>query len=102
MPLGNEDPTVDGETYMGALRHPAFSLAGANGRGWHDRLVRWRIEVAVYAVDAADLTRRLTNGTPSRARMVEVRVVEEQEGRDARQLAELRRAVSYVPPMAAE
>ena len=79
----------DGE---GAKRNPNFQVAP----GYFDH---WREEINVYYVDETDLLSPLPYGQVSDYRMVEVRIIEDDPNRGARELARLRRVVAYVPPL---
>ncbi|MBN2477605.1 MAG: type II secretion system protein [Pirellulales bacterium] len=79
----------DGE---GGIRHPSFQAPD----GFFDR---WRQEVDVYYVDAADPYTRLAAGQTSDYRTVEVRIMRDNPEGGSRALARLRRIVAYVPPL---
>ena len=81
--------TDDGQ---GGQRHPNFRAPAG-------LLDVWRQEVDVYYVDESDLASPLPYGQVSDYRAVEVRILVVDPGRGTRQLASLRRVVTYVPPL---
>jgi len=85
IPLGHDDNAGD-------RRHPNFFAAPGG-------IDRWRQEVDVYYVDAADFTRKLSSGQVSDYRAIEVRIVDVDPDRGDRPLSTLRRVVAYVPAM---
>jgi hypothetical protein len=85
IPLGQGDGA-------GGSRNPNFQ-APAN------TLANWQQQVDVYYVSESDLTTALRPGQTSDYRAVEVRIMYINPNGPARQLAQLRRIVVYVPPL---
>ena len=79
--------TDDGE---GGTRHPNFQVAD----GFFDN---WRQEVEVYYVSDSDRSVRLSGGSTSNSRAVEVTILERGDANAYRELANVRRVFSYVP-----
>ena len=79
--------TDDGE---GGTRHPNFQVAD----GFFDN---WRQEVEVYYVNDSDPSTRLSTGSTSNTRAVEVRILQLADGGAYRELANVRRVFSNVP-----
>jgi len=59
---------------------------------------RWKREIAVYYVDESDLVNPLSNGQTSDWRAVEARVYHDDPQAGLREMARVRRIVSYVEP----
>lgn len=74
----------------GALRHANFRLPAYV-------LKNWRQKIDVYYVDPSNTNQRLTNGTVSKFRAVEV-TVEQSVGTTWKTLATRRRVYAYFPP----
>jgi len=83
VPLGSDDGA-------GNLRHPNFRTPTG-------RFDDWRQTIEVYYVDENDFTQRLTGGDTSNLRAVEVTISRQQQDGSYRELARLRRVLSYVP-----
>ena len=86
VPLG----TDDGE---GDTRAPNFQVPTS-------MFNNWRQEARVYYVRESDLQTELPYGQTTDYRAVEVRIIEDIPGRGDRELARLRRIVTYVPSYA--
>ena len=94
--LGSKPPTsplniVLGEDDgAGALRHSNFRLTPPN-------FADWRTAVEVYYVSDSDPRVRLSPGTTSNLKAIEVRVLRDVGGGAERELANVRRIIGYIP-----
>lgn len=74
----------------GGYRHVNFRLAIPD-------FSRWRQAVSVYYVDETDPSARLAAGVTSNLRAIDVRILRDGDNGSKRQLARVRRVISYVP-----
>lgn len=94
----NQPPTdlygvpLGADNGQGGQRNPAFQCRAGYFKNW-------RQEVDVYYVSDADLTAPLPAGQTSDYRAVEVRITYNDPVSGPRQLAKLRRIVTYVAPL---
>ena len=81
--------TDDGQ---GGQRNPTFQCSSGYFQNW-------RQEIDVYYVSDTNLTQALPSGQTSDYRVVEVRVIYDDPNVGPRELAKIRRVVTYVPPL---
>ncbi len=74
----------------GSLRHPNFRLTPPN-------FANWRTAVEVYYVSDSDPSLKLSAGTTSNLKAIDVRVLRDMGNGAEREIANVRRIVGYIP-----
>jgi hypothetical protein len=86
--------TLGTDNGQGGLRSSAFQCGAASFQNW-------RQEIDVYYVSDTNLTTPLPAGQTSDYRVVEVRIIYNDPNGGCRELAKIRRVVTYVVPLQA-